>query len=72
MNEFKEGDYIIRTERGLTTKDEITIGKTYKVLNFNPVFGVCIINDKGSEGSYDEQYFILDKNTIVINILNDL
>lgn len=69
---FKEGDYIIRTHRGHTKESEITIGRTYKVIGYSPYGPVILINDLGKRNGYVEEYFTIDKNRIVFNILNDL
>lgn len=72
MNKFKVGDYVIRTERGLTSEAEITIGNSYEVKGYSDMGSVMVVNDLGKEQGYIENYFLLDKNRIVTNILNDL
>ncbi len=69
---FKVGDYVIRSEIGYATTAEITIGKSYKVLELGSYNQIVIINDQDSRVGYLPEFFIFDKSRVIHEILSEL
>lgn len=70
---FKRGDYILRVEDVPQWLTNVTKGKTYMAIgDTNDVGGIPIIGDDGKLVKPDSNRFVLDKNYIVTQILNDL
>lgn len=71
LNKFKVGDVVKRIVDG-DPVNLVTKGGYYTVVSLSGDTGIQVVDDIGQLDVFASSNFILDKNQIVINILNDL